>query len=222
MKKFYLHNGTMQEGPFDYDELKAKGITRATPIWCEPMPNWLAAGEIAELQQMFAPMPPPYIQNIQPPEPVYEPNYDTPKSGITIRRLLYSGIAAVIILAGIFMYNNLKQQQTLQTQNDAKTDIRNNINSYVRASGSAYKVDVFGGISDLRVTVSNTSGYLLDNVRVQVSYIKANGEIWKNEYVDFPYLQANNQMTMDAPNSTRGTGVSIKIIRIRSAALGMN
>lgn len=221
MKKFYLHNGTMQEGPFDYDELKAKSITRTTPVWYEPMPNWIAAGEITELKPMFAPVPPPYTPNTPPPQPVYEPVYDAPKSGITVRRLLYAGIAIVILIAGMYMYNNLKQQQTLQTQNDIKEDIRNNINRYVKANGGTFKVDILGGISDLKVTVSNTSNYLLDDVRVQVSYIKANGEIWKNEYIDFPYLQANNEMTLDAPNSTRGTGVSIKIIRIKSAALGM-
>ena len=37
MKKYYLHDGTNNIGPFDFEELNQKSITRNTPIWCEGM-----------------------------------------------------------------------------------------------------------------------------------------------------------------------------------------
>lgn len=33
MKKYYLHDGTEQFGPFDLDELKTKNINCQTPNW---------------------------------------------------------------------------------------------------------------------------------------------------------------------------------------------
>ena len=40
MKKYFLHTGTENSGPFDLDELKAKSITKTTPVWFEGMENW--------------------------------------------------------------------------------------------------------------------------------------------------------------------------------------
>jgi len=221
MKKFYLHNGTMQEGPFDYDELKLKGISRTTPVWYDPMPAWIIAGEVDELKSLFTVGPPPYNAYAETGASNVNASYSTPKSGITLRLLLYAVTIIVIALIGVYIYNRNNETYTLHTQSDIKAEIRSNINSYVSATGSNYFTSGLGGISGLSITVKNTSGYMLDNVRVQVSYIKANGEIWKDENIDFPYLETNTQVTLPAPNSTRGTSVRYKIISIKSQALGL-
>ncbi|MBN2641064.1 MAG: SPFH domain-containing protein [Victivallales bacterium] len=55
-------NGT-QAGPFNINELKAKAsageINRDTLVWKDGMANWLAAGEVPEIQQIFGATPPP-------------------------------------------------------------------------------------------------------------------------------------------------------------------
>jgi len=48
MKKYFLHNGTESSGPFNFEELIAKKITKKTPVWFEGMENWKYAGEIDE------------------------------------------------------------------------------------------------------------------------------------------------------------------------------
>jgi len=61
MKKYYLHNGTDQHGPYDIEEIKAKGISKETPIWYEGLADWTIAEAIDELKDLFQiNFPPPY------------------------------------------------------------------------------------------------------------------------------------------------------------------
>lgn len=42
-----------QNGPFSLDELKQKGVTAETMVWCSGMADWAAAGEVEELAPLF-------------------------------------------------------------------------------------------------------------------------------------------------------------------------
>jgi hypothetical protein len=53
MKKYFLHDGTTQHGPFDLAELATKIITPQTLVWYEPMPEWKPAAEIEELKNLL-------------------------------------------------------------------------------------------------------------------------------------------------------------------------
>ena len=53
MKKYYFFDGTAQQGPFTFEELRVKNITPQTSIWFDPMPQWKPAGEIEELRSIF-------------------------------------------------------------------------------------------------------------------------------------------------------------------------
>ena len=66
MKKYYLHNGTESSGPFDIEDLKAKKITKTTPVWFDGMLHWKTAGEIPELNQLFIVNPVPFTEFIIP------------------------------------------------------------------------------------------------------------------------------------------------------------
>jgi hypothetical protein len=65
MKKYYLHTGTTQAGPFDVEELRQKGITRTTLVWCEGLPAWTEAQRIAELQSLFQATAPQFASSQQ-------------------------------------------------------------------------------------------------------------------------------------------------------------
>jgi hypothetical protein len=61
--QFYVGVSGAQVGPFDLGVLAAKiragEITRQTLVWKAGMASWIAADSVAELQSLFATMPPP-------------------------------------------------------------------------------------------------------------------------------------------------------------------
>ena len=80
---------------------------------------------------------------------------------------------------------------------------------------------LLGGISDLKVTVTNNSDYLVDIVKVKITYIKAGGDIYKEEMLYFSQLPAHSAKTLDAPKSDRGTSAKINTQSITCAAINM-
>src|SRR5947209_723994 len=54
MKKYHIHVGAEQLGPFSIEELKDRNISADTPVWYNESPNWIKAGEVAELKPIFA------------------------------------------------------------------------------------------------------------------------------------------------------------------------
>lgn len=57
MTYFIVQNG-QQQGPFNLDQLRTKGINANTPVWTQGFPNWKKAFEIPELQELLIPTPP--------------------------------------------------------------------------------------------------------------------------------------------------------------------
>jgi hypothetical protein len=58
--KYYLHDGEERHGPFSFAELKAKSITKSTPIWREGLDDWTKAGLLDELSSFFVSVPPSF------------------------------------------------------------------------------------------------------------------------------------------------------------------
>lgn len=60
MTEYYIidHNGN-QVGPISEVLFCKYGVDRSTYVWCEGMPEWKHAGEVAELQHLFGPVLPP-------------------------------------------------------------------------------------------------------------------------------------------------------------------
>ena len=65
MKKYFVHDGKDQQGPFDIAELQGQKINRETLIWFEGITNWTKAGEVSALTNIFQAIPPPI--NVQSP-----------------------------------------------------------------------------------------------------------------------------------------------------------
>jgi hypothetical protein len=59
MKKYYLHNGTEQKGPFDIDDLKTKNLSKNTQVWYEGLSDWTTADKIEELKDLLKKATPP-------------------------------------------------------------------------------------------------------------------------------------------------------------------
>lgn len=141
MKKYYLHTGTEQQGPFDLEELKSKNIIRATPIWYEGLSEWITAEKVDELKELFSAIPPPYITSTPPqfsktkesntPPPFTEINTseymnEFPEEPQKKKWIFWTiGIAAVLLIAFLIFQNKSAKekvdviiQQTEATQNN--------------------------------------------------------------------------------------------------------
>ena len=60
MKKYFLHNGKEQHGPYSLDELKEIGLTDKTMVWFDGISNWSEAQSIPELKEFATLTPPPF------------------------------------------------------------------------------------------------------------------------------------------------------------------
>ena len=101
MKKYYLHNGTEQDGPFDISDLKSKGITAKTEIWYEGISDWTNADEIDELKGLFSKATPPPIR---PKSTTKEPVKKKSKLG---RNLQILGLVLLLGFIGFTVVPNL-------------------------------------------------------------------------------------------------------------------
>jgi hypothetical protein len=109
MKKYFLHNGTEQQGPFDTLDLKAKAIKQETPIWYEGLSEWTTAGKVDELKELFSQStPPPFEKKTAPPLNKPQTSQTTSiKKKNTLGVILTSiGVIGAIILIVIFASNS--------------------------------------------------------------------------------------------------------------------
>jgi hypothetical protein len=81
---------------------------------------------------------------------------------------------------------------------------RKNIYEQVRAEASAYKVGVFGGVSDLDITLVNTSLYTLDQVAVEVKYYGMEKKLVKTQTIIFNGVPPGKRRTLEVPKTNRG------------------
>jgi len=142
--------------------------------------------------------------------------------------LLISCGLPVLILAAIYLYEQIDHQQTVQTVyaaqhqiEDQKRMVRENITQYVTAERNTYQYSSLGGIYNLKISVSNKSDYLIDNIKVKVTYIKANGGIWKEKMIDFNLVEGHKMITQSVPDENRGVSVQYEIVSIHSSVLGI-
>jgi hypothetical protein len=138
-----------------------------------------------------------------------------------LKKILILTLIIVLALIGYFIYNQIeKQNLTTQVRND-KERIRNNITEYVRVENIDYKYSKIGGIYGLQFNITNNTDYLLENVKVKITYIKANGDVWRNIDHDFEMLSPNSVGTVKVPDTDRGVSVRCRVTSVRSSALGL-
>jgi hypothetical protein len=119
MKKFYLHDGKDQHGPYDLNELKEKAITTETPIWFKGLEDWKPAKEIAELKDLIGDTPPAF--NIPTPPKFNQQHlvldYSLEREKSPRRQRLFIGGSALIaiIFAIVYFINNNNSQAATGT-----------------------------------------------------------------------------------------------------------
>jgi hypothetical protein len=98
---------------------------------------------------------------------------------------------------------------------------RKNIYEQVHVEASAFKVGLLGGISDLDITVQNTSSYALDQVAVEIKYFGPEKKLVKSQTLLFNNVPPGKRRTLEAPSTRRGISIDYTITSINSKTLGL-
>ena len=75
-----------------------------------------------------------------------------------------------------------------------------------------YKVGVFGGISDLEITVNNPSSSNIDKAVVEVEFLKPNGNVVKSQTVAVENISAGGAKKVVVPSSNRGVKIRYRVV----------
>ena len=86
----------------------------------------------------------------------------------------------------------------------------------VFVKSNEYQRVAFGGIRNLQLTVYNDSKYLLDNVTVELQYLKPSEEPLRIDLIQFKNVAPGGTMTVRMPDTNRGIKVLYKITHILS------
>jgi hypothetical protein len=121
MKKYFLHDGEKNIGPFTINELKDKKITKETPIWYEGLEDWTTAGEVEDLNSIFllnSPTIPPIKKTPPPIKKVDNEEQNQTIFGLK-KNLLYpiSGIIILIVISLIFNLVQENKKEKINNQN---------------------------------------------------------------------------------------------------------
>jgi hypothetical protein len=86
----------------------------------------------------------------------------------------------------------------------------------ITATNSNYGIGLLGGIKDLKVIVTNRSDYPLDEVVAKVTYLKANGSVWKTSLVSLNDVPADDMLEKELEDVGRGKKVRVTLQKVVS------
>lgn len=195
MKKYYLHNGTENIGPFNTDELKAKGIAKETQVWYEGLQEWTTAGAIDELKSIMIVVPPPIVKI---PELNTIPVVAKKKSRLFPQFLKLVGILILAFFAIAIVADYIQEKNSSSTYEESVMTIAQmeaaEPSSYLTADGT-YRPNFLGnklkitGLIQNKATVTTYKDVVID----VIYYSKTNTEISREKYTVYDFFGPNNQ-----------------------------
>lgn len=166
MKKYYLHNGTDQQGPFDIEDLKTKLINKDTPIWYDGLSDWTTADKIEEFKDLLnSTTPPPFTSKQTPPinklhttTPTVEPKKKS-NFGKTIAIVV---VVLIAIVGGLVIFNNMSSGSGYSSNGDTYQEKVMTIEEIERATptdflsaSGTYKESFWGDKFKVNVVITN-------------------------------------------------------------------
>lgn len=79
-------------------------------------------------------------------------------------------------------------------------------------TANEYKVGLFGGISNLEISVRNPSSQKIGKAVVEIDFLKPNGSVVKTQTVKVEDLSPGSSKTLAVPASNRGTKVRWRVV----------
>lgn len=128
MRQYYIHNGQIEIGPFDIENLKQQTLKKDTPVWYEGIEGWTTANEIEELKPLFIKQskPPPLTKATPTPivetkkveqTPTYNAMFPKKKTSYLIP-ILIAGLLIVGSVIGWLVYQNSQNRNTIESLNE--------------------------------------------------------------------------------------------------------
>lgn len=136
-------------------------------------------------------------------------------------------LAAVFIITGLLgslAFGNPIQGQKMNQQllspdtSRMYMDYRNNWANYISLSTDATIHPDADGIKNLTLSVQNQMDKVVDEVKVKVDYITANGKTYKSEIVTLMHIAPNSALTVPAPDSDKGICIKMEIVSIEATS----
>lgn len=202
MKKYFLHDGKEQQGPFDIEDLKAKNIKRETSIWYEGLAEWTIADNVFDLKDLFIKtIPPPFTAKptitplIQTPPIKLSPiiPITAPKKKNTIGIILQSIGAVGAILIVVLIIGKIINSNSVSSNNNPQTyqekvmtvaEIENSQPTQFLTADGKYIQNFLGTKLKVYGTITNTATVAsYKDAKVKVTYYtKTKTEIGSNTY----------------------------------------
>jgi len=117
IKRYYLHNGTEQQGPYDIEDLKQKGIQNQTPVWYEGLSEWTTADQIEELKDLLGKATPPRFSGTHS-TPLPTTSKEKNRMG-TILQLI--GVVGAIFIITMVVRANMGDSEKVQQETVTQT-----------------------------------------------------------------------------------------------------
>ena len=111
--------------------------------------------------------------------------------------------------------------KTASAEEEARGIARNNIRLLVTASLNNYHKGLFGSHSDIELTVYNRSAYKIDEVTVEIKYLRNDSTIYRTASLDFLNIPPASNQVLEAPKSPKGVKLEYRILAIKSGELGL-
>ncbi|MCY7358033.1 MAG: serine/threonine protein kinase, partial [Rudanella sp.] len=111
-----------------------------------------------------------------------------------------------------------KQEQAEAARQRYEQEVASASNQ-LEAEAYGGKVGFLGGVKGLTVKLVNPTSVAFKAVKVQVDYVKDNGERFKSETMFFMNLTPNGLMIRKAPDSPRGTQFRARVLRADAAPM---
>jgi hypothetical protein len=115
----------------------------------------------------------------------------------------------------------LKDEKELDEQlkiEEEKQKILSNINEYL-VTKPDYPDPGLGGIVNGKVHVKNNLKVTIQKATILVQVILDNGSVYSNEFYTIENIERGEVKTIDIPNTTRGTSVKSKVVKVKSQEL---
>lgn len=153
MKKYFYTNGKDKIGPFSFEELKEKKLSRETKVWFYGLDNWTTLSEVEELNSITSSIPPKLkIAKAKEIQSTIEPKISKQKISIekkpikTRKKLkqviVIITISIIVLSIGFIAYNRQQENNFYQNIVNSAYDADADFDFYVK---KFYRdIEVFG------------------------------------------------------------------------------
>lgn len=245
--KIYYSNGIEVFGPMSFEDFSKNKYYSSTLVWYKGLKAWMPIENVKEFRHLIGTLPTPNLDEGRPKSlvtdtpPLDKIQFSKSKSTNTILLVI---VALIIVAIGIYLYTVYQEEQMVvepttdnsivfETEIIPEVDIidssdihdaekytyRENWQKFISVSPNDYKNKEVGGIEDLKIKIANSSPYPIDSVKVKISYLKSNGEVFQTETLQFDNIPAKGNKELFAPDSKRGVKVLCSILTLHSKEL---